>query len=315
MTSSCRRGRSSPPPPPSRAAARPVVADIDRRSQGLTADTVAAVLTPAVKAVIPVHLNGWPVDMTPLMDLAAARGLVVIEDCAQAHGAFHDGRAVGSFGRIGCFSFCQNKIISTGGEGGMIVTGDEGLHRRLWALREHGWDYGRSEAPDPGDGFRWLADVFGSNARITEVQAAIGLIQLGKLPAWVERRRANAVALAVQLSALPGVVVPTPDETVRPSFYKLAVLIDPAALKASWSRNRVLAELEARGVPARVGGCPDISRERAFAARGWTSGAPPPNATWVGERSAVLPVHPTLTARDLDFMADAVRAVMTVALR
>lgn len=298
-----------------RAGARPIVADIDRVSQNLTAETVARVLTPATKAVIPVHLGGWPVEMGPLLDLARAKGLKVVEDCAQSHGATIKDQPTGAFGDIGCFSFCQDKIISTGGEGGMVVTADHAVHRRMWAFREHGWDYTAAHQPDPNDGFRWLVSDFGSNGRITEPQAAIGLAQLTKLPAWVARRRAHAALLSKSLRTLSGVMVLDPGADVGHAYYKYAFLVEPSALKSSWTRNRVLAELDRRGVPARVGACPDISREKAFAMRGFAPGQPLPNAAWVGERSAILPVHPTLTADHIGFMADTVRAVMAEAVR
>ncbi|MBM3515137.1 MAG: DegT/DnrJ/EryC1/StrS family aminotransferase [Alphaproteobacteria bacterium] len=298
-----------------RAGARPVVADIDRLSHNLTAETVERVMTPATKAVIPVHLGGWPVDMAPLMALARARNVKVIEDCAQSHGATTRGQPTGAIGDVGCFSFCQDKIISTGGEGGMVVTGDGPVHKRMWAFREHGWDYDSAHQPDPNDGFRWLAADFGSNGRMTESQAAIGLAQLAKLSAWVGRRRANAALLSERLRNLSGVTVLDPPADVGHAYYKYAFMIEPAALKASWTRNRVLSELDARGVPARVGACPDISRERAFSDRGFAPPQPLPNAAWVDERSALLPVHPTLTGDQLGVMADAVRAVMAAAVR
>lgn len=295
--------------------ARPVIADVDPASGNLTAATVEAVLGPAVRAIIPVHLAGWPADMAPIMDLARTRGLAVIEDCAQAHGARDRDRPVGGIGHVGCFSFCQDKIISTGGEGGLIVTSDEALYRRMWSLRDHGRDFDLSQQPDPDDGFRWLTTRFGTNARLTEPQAAIGAAQLRKLPGWVARRRANAGALAAGLGDLGAVEVPAPGPASHHSYYRFTCFLRPEALRAGTSRNRVVAELAATGVPARVGACPDIGREPAFAAAGWRDARPRPHAARLGERSIVLPVHPTLSDADLAFMIDATRRAIAAATR
>lgn len=298
-----------------RCGARPVVADIDRLSHTLTAETVAAALTPATKAIVAVHIAGWPADMASLLDLARSRGIAVIEDCAQAHGATWRGRPVGAFGDVGCFSFCQDKIISTAGEGGLIATARADLFKRAWSTREHGWDTDLARTEDPDDGFRWLAADFGTNARMTESQAAIGQIQLRKLPIWLTRRRAIAAKLADVVRGLAAVTVPDPAPDIGHAYYRRVLMIEPAALKASWSRNRVLSELDRRGIPARVGACPDITREQAFVSRGWGPARNLPNAAWVGDRSVALPVHPTLTDRDVAMMCETICAVIGEATR
>jgi dTDP-4-amino-4,6-dideoxygalactose transaminase len=169
--------------------ATPVIADVDRDSGNLTAETAAACITPRTRAIIPVHLGGWPVDMPALMDLARQHGLVVIEDCAQAHGASIDGRPVGAFGDAAAFSFCQDKILTTGGEGGLLALDDEGAWRRSWAFKDHGKSYEAVYEREHPNGFRWLHESFGTNWRMLEVQAAIGRLQLRKLPGWSARRR------------------------------------------------------------------------------------------------------------------------------
>ncbi|MGE4062604.1 MAG: DegT/DnrJ/EryC1/StrS family aminotransferase [Rhodospirillaceae bacterium] len=288
--------------------ARPVVADVDPVSQNMTADTLAAALTSRTKAAIPVHLAGWPVDMAPLLSLARAKGIAVIEDCAQAHGAAIDGNPVGGFGRAGCFSFCQDKIISTGGEGGMVVTDDEALYRRMWSHRDHGKNFARSQEANGGAAFKWVADSFGTNWRLTELQSAIGLAQLAKLPAWAARRRANASAFDQALTGLNSVTVPRVPPHLTHAYYKYYFLVTPEALKPGWSRDRICAALIEKGVPARSGACPDISREQAFS----TAGPQPahPGAAAIEHRTVMLPVHPTLTAGNMTFMTQALRAVM-----
>jgi dTDP-4-amino-4,6-dideoxygalactose transaminase len=295
--------------------ARPVVADIDPASQNLTADTVAAALTPRTRAIIPVHLAGWPVDMTPLLALARAHGLLIIEDCAQAHGASDHGRAVGGIGDIGCFSFCQDKIISTGGEGGMVVTNNRAAYERMWSFRDHGKNMQRATSDAATSGFQFLVDDFGTNWRLTEMQAAIGRLQLAKLPAWVARRRAIAALLSEALAAVPGVTVPQPPAHAMHSFYKYVFQIDPQKLKDGWDRDRVIAALETRGVPARVGGCPDISREAAFARHNLTPAAPLQGAAYLAARTIMLPVHPTLSDGNVAFLAEATADTLRGALR
>ncbi len=297
-----------------RWGARPVVADVDALSQNLTAETVAAVLSPRTKAVIPVHLGGWPVDMAPLMALAQERSLKIVEDCAQAHGATDRRRTVGGIGHVGCFSFCQDKIISTGGEGGMVVTNDEAAFHRMWSYRDHGKDFARAAAPDSSPGFKWLVDSFGTNWRLTEPQSALGRAQLKKLPQWLERRRANAAILEQALAGLDAVTLARPPVDAAHAYYRYHFVVNPAALKPGWSRDRIREALQAAGVPARVGACPDISREAAFANAGLTQ-PPHPVAARSADASVVLPVHPTLTAGNMAFLATTTRAMILAATR
>lgn len=293
--------------------ARPVVADIDPVSQNITAETLAAALTPRTKAVIPVHLAGWPVDMAPLLALTRPKGIAVIEDCAQAHGATVNGKNVGGLGEIGCFSFCQDKIISTGGEGGMVVTDDETAYRRMWSFRDHGKNIAHANDSGAGAGFKWVADSFGTNWRMTEVQSAIGLAQLAKLPAWVARRRANASLFDATLTGLPCVSLPTVPQHLTHAYYKYYFFVTPDALRGDWSRERICSELNGRGVPARAGACPDIAREKAFL----DAGPQPahPGASSIEHRTIMLPVHPTLTPGNMAFMTESLRAVVLEATR
>jgi len=163
------------------AGAAPVFADVDPETQNITPATVAAVLTPKTRAIVCVHLAGWPCDMDGMMELAVEHNLFVIEDCAQAHGATYKGKPVGGLGHVGCWSFCQDKIMSTGGEGGMVTVNDRDLWSRMWSFKDHGksWEavYEREHPP----GFRWLHESVGTNWRLTEMQSAIGRIQLQRM--------------------------------------------------------------------------------------------------------------------------------------
>jgi len=295
-----------------RMGAVPVVADVDMISQNISAETVDAVITNRTRAIIVVHLSGWPVDMNSIMALAKKKDLTVIEDCAQAHGAQYRGRPVASIGHVGCFSFCQDKIISTGGEGGMVITSDTNFYERMWEFRDHGKSYERVHKGEPSQGFQWLIDSFGTNWRLTEIQATIGRIQLSKLPDWIKKRRNNANVLTEWLSDLPAVHVPKPETHSYHSYYKYNFLINPDTLKAGWSRDRILEGLVNLGIPARVGACFNISHELAFDNSNFPVGDLP-NARSLECKTLTLPCHPTLTKPNLTFIGENLRKVITEA--
>jgi len=295
--------------------AQPVFADVDADSQNITAETIRRALTPRTKAIVVVHLAGWPCDMDPIMALAAEHGLTVIEDCAQAHGATYKGRPVGSLGHYGAYSFCQDKIITTGGEGGMLVTNDAAGWARAWAFKDHGKShaavYGREHPP----GFRWLHESFGSNWRMTGMQAAIGLRQLGKLPDWSARRRANAAQLNARLGALPALRTTVPPSDIRHAYYKYYAFLRPERLHPAWSAQRVRDAISAEGIPCMAGSCSEVYLERAFDRSPARPTEPLPVARALGETSLMFMVHPTLTDADMDDACTAVEKVLAVATR
>ena len=292
------------------AGAIPVFADVDSESQNITAETIRAVLTPRTRAVICVHLAGWPCDMDPIMALAAEHDLKVIEDCAQAHGAHYKGRPVGSIGHVGAWSFCQDKIMTTGGEGGMVTTNDRALWSRMWSIKDHGksWEavYERQHAP----GFRWLHESFGTNWRMMEVQAVIGRIQLQRMPTWQAKRLANAERIWSSARTLAGLRVPAVPAEVTHAAYKCYVFVEPASLKAGWDRDRILNEISARGVPCFSGSCSEVYLEKAFDDTGWRPVERLPVAKELGETSLMFLVHPTLTEAEIDRTCDVLAQVM-----
>ncbi len=290
--------------------ARPVVADVDRDSGNLTAATLDAAITPRARAVLPVHVAGWPCDMDAIGHVARARGLLVVEDCAQALGARWRGRAAGTFGDAAAFSFCQDKILSTGGEGGMLVTDDEATFRRAWSYKDHGKDYDEANRKGAPPGFRWLHADFGTNWRLTEMQAAIGRVQLRKLPRWLDARRRNAIALLGALAGTALLRVPLPPPEAAHAWYKAYAYVRRDRLAPGWDRQRVLDELARAGGPAFTGSCSEIYREAAFARHGY---APPerlPNASELMETSLMFNVHPTLGLEDVAATAKIVREVL-----
>ena len=288
----------------------PVMADVDRDSQNITADTVRAAITPRTRAIIAVHLAGWPCDMDPILELAREHRLKVIEDCAQAHGATYKGRPVGSFGHANAFSFCQDKIMTTGGEGGLLTTNDNEVWARAWAFKDHGKSYDAVYNQTHPPGFRWLHESFGTNWRLTEMQSALGRVLLRKLPQMVEKRHHLAAILTERFSSMSALRVTVPPPEVRHSFYKYYVFLRLEQLRGDWTRQRIIDAINAEGIPCFAGSCSEIYRERAFP----PSMRPPhrlPTAMQLGETALMFLVHPTLSEADMHDTADAVKKVLS----
>lgn len=295
------------------AGATPIFADVDADSQNITPETVESVLTPRTKAIICVHLAGWPCDMDGMMALAEQHDLFVIEDCAQAHGATYKGKPVGGLGHVGCWSFCQDKIMSTGGEGGMVTCNDRELWSRMWSFKDHGksWDavYEREHPP----GFRWLHESVGTNWRLTEMQSAIGRIQLRKMKDWTAARQANCQAIWDTAAALPGLRVPVVPNEIGHAGYKCYVLVDEAKLAEGWDRDRIMNAIVAEGVPCFSGSCSEVYLEKAFTDLGLGPKERLPVAKALGESSLMFLVHPTLTNAEIKETLQALQAVMSQA--
>lgn len=295
------------------AGATPVFAEVDRDTQNITAETIAAVLTERTAAVICVHLAGWPCDMDPIMELAEQHDLVVIEDCAQAHGARYKGRMVGSIGHVGAWSFCQDKIMTTGGEGGMVTTNDTELWKTMWSLKDHGksWDavYEREHAP----GFRWLHENFGTNWRMTEMQSVLGRIQLQRMPQWHAARLANANKIWAAARACTALRVPEIPADILHAVYKCYVFVEPSQLKEGWDRDRIISALAERGVPCFSGSCSEVYLEKAFDDTDYRPAEPMLVARELGETSLMFMVHPTLTEAEIAKTCDVLQEVMLLA--
>jgi dTDP-4-amino-4,6-dideoxygalactose transaminase len=293
--------------------AQPIFTDIDEITLGMTAETVAPHIGPQTRAILVVHLYGWPVDMGPILELASRHGLFVIEDCAQSHGAAIDGKPAGSFGHAAAFSFCQDKIMSTGGEGGMVLLRDTEAYWRGWSYKDHGKNFAaRTGGPLLGKTFRYVHESFGTNWRMTELQAAIGLRQLDKLELWRRARTRNAAEWRQQLADVACLSLPEPEPRFRHAYYRLAGLLDPQRMNLrGQSRAQVhtdiLLAIAATGTPVNGGGCPEIYREAAFLP--WQI-QPRQVAQEMGERSLAFPVHPTLTPRVIGQYAARVRAAL-----
>jgi dTDP-4-amino-4,6-dideoxygalactose transaminase len=296
-----------------RMGAVPVFADVERESGNISAATVAPVLTDRTRAILAVHLAGWPVEMAPLMALAEDHNLVVIEDAAQAHGAMLDGEMVGSLGHLSAFSFCQDKIMTTAGEGGMVTCDDEDLFKRLWSFKDHGKGYDTVHHKEHPPGFRWQHEDFGTNFRMTEVQSVVGREALKVVDSWLETRRRHGARLASHLRQFDLVRVPTPREGIVHSYYRFYCYLQPERLKQGWDRARVMQEISALGVPAFSGSCSEIYREKAFEVHKLMPPAPLPVAHELGETSLMFLVHCMLTDAEMDDTCTAITRVFNEA--
>jgi dTDP-4-amino-4,6-dideoxygalactose transaminase len=309
------------------AGATPVFADVSAESGNLTAESILRVITPRTKAVICVHLAGWPCDMDPIMKLALEHDFKVIEDCAQAHGAKYKGRSIGSIGHIGAWSFCQDKIMTTGGEGGIVTTNDETLWQAMWSYKDHGKNYEAVFKREHPPGFRWLHESFGTNWRMLEMQAVIGRIQLLRMDEWTAKRSKNAQAIWNTCRQFSVLRVPTfacsgcPERCSLTPFnascvhanYKCYVYVKPEFLTKGWSRDRIIEAINALGVPCYQGSCSEVYLEKAFEGTNWRPAIRLPVAKELGETSLMFLVHPTLNSSEIEATCKTIEHVMAEA--
>ncbi|WP_018011462.1 DegT/DnrJ/EryC1/StrS aminotransferase family protein [Sinorhizobium medicae] len=287
-----------------------IFADVDPDSQNITAESIRAKLTPKTRGVIVVHLAGWPCDMPAIMALAREKGLWVIEDCAQAHGAEIDGRPVGSFGDIAAFSFCQDKIITTGGEGGLVAMNDEELWKKAWSRKDHGKSYDAVYNREHPPGFRWLHESIGTNWRMTSIQAVMGSRQLQRLAEWRSIRAHNAAILARAAEEIGALRTPLPPRGTQHAWYRFYTFLRPERLRPDWTRDRIIAEMNGAGVACFSGSCSEIYLEKAFTDAGM---APPqrlPNARELGETSLAFLVDPAHDTAAMEKAAHVLREVL-----
>jgi dTDP-4-amino-4,6-dideoxygalactose transaminase len=294
--------------------AKPIFADIDLDSEMIIPATARPLIGERTKAIIVVHLNGRPADMPGFVELARQHDILIFEDCAQAHGAKIDGRFVGSFGHASAFSFCQDKIITTGGEGGIALFSDDATWKRAWSYKDHGKDYDVAFTPLHPPGFRWLHNSLGTNWRLTEMQAAIGLTQLPKLPAWTAARTALAHHLTRSLGVHRSVHISPLPTGHEHAYYRFEFRLNPRYLEAGWNRDRIMMALKFEGVPCLVGVCPEIYLEHAYA-NSEAEFQRLPNAAYLGDVSLAFPVYPTFDQGFLDDCRTAIGKVFSAATK
>lgn len=292
------------------SGASPVFADVDLNSQNITAESIEAVLTERTKAVIVVHLAGMPAEMDSIMALSEKHGFKVIEDCAQAHGAKYKGRSVGSIGHIGAWSFCQDKIMTTGGEGGMVTTNDKDLWSFMWSYKDHGKSFDAIYNREHPPGFRWLHESFGTNWRMIEMQAAIGRIQLSRMQDWTAKRQLNGKAIDNAVSDLNVVRTVQVPDYIEHAEYKHYLFVQPENLKEGWTRDKIIDAIIEQGVPAYQGSCSEVYLEKAFDNTPWRPKKRLKNAVVLGETSLMLLVHPTLLDAEIEKTCSVIRSVL-----
>lgn len=295
--------------------ANPIFADIDKNSQNITLDSIKKVITPKTKAIIAVHLAGWPCEMDDIITFAKENDIKIIEDCAQAHGAQYKNKPVGSMGHIGAFSFCQDKIMTTGGEGGMVITNDEALWSRMWSYKDHGKSWHTIHNQTPQTGFKWLHESFGTNWRMTEIQAVLGRLQLHHLSTWSKQRLTNAKKIWGAAAQCKALRVPLIPDYIQHAAYKCYVFVSIDALKPNWDRDRIVTEINSQGISCFSGSCSEIYLEKAFSAIQETPQPRLPVAKKLGEISLMFLVHPTLTDNEIKKTCDAIQCVMKEATK
>ena len=291
------------------AGATPIFADVELDSQNISARTISTVITSKTKAIMCVHLAGWPCEMDEIMALAEQHNLFVVEDCAQAHGTKYKGRPVGSIGHVGAWSFCQDKIMTTGGEGGMLTTNDEQLWRKAWAYKDHGKSYAAVYEKQHPNGFRWLHESFGTNWRLTEMQSAIGRIQLTRMPQWQKSRHDNAEKIRQVCKQYTWLIVPQVPEYVVHAYYKCYIHVNLEQLPSNHSRDSIIAEIIQLGVPCFSGSCSEVYKEKAFDRTNLAPKESLKNAKLLGENSLMFLVHPTLTSDEINKSCQVIKQV------
>ena len=292
------------------AKAIPIFVDVDLNSQNITPESIRSKITNKTKAIVCVHLAGWPCEMDGIMDLAKEFNLFVIEDCSQAHGAMYKGKSVGSIGNIGCWSFCQDKIMTTGGEGGMVTTNEKSLWRKMWSYKDHGKSYEAVYQQKHPEGFRWVNESFGTNWRMTEMQGVIGRIQLKRMSDWHTKRFNNANEIWNTSRQCKGLRVPNIPDYIKHAAYKCYVFVELNKLRKEWNRDKIIKEINTLGVPCYSGACPEVYLEKAFDNTGLRPKERLINAQELGESTLMFLVHPTLSNDEIKKTCDAITSVM-----
>ncbi len=301
------------------SGAIPRFADVSRESGVITVETIEPLINKRTKAISVVHLGGWPADMEAICKLAKHYKLYVIEDCAQSHGAklSVNGRykSVGSFGDLAAWSFCQDKIMTTGGEGGMVTTSNLDLWESIWSYKDHGksWDAVFNRKHD--EGYRFVHETIGTNFRLTEFQSAIGRIQLKKMSEWTHVRKRNAKILSEALKPLTFIRVPIVPNDIEHAWYKYYCYLKLDELKSDWSRNRIVSEIKSHGYPAFHGSCGEIYLEKCFKSKNLTPVERLPVAKELGETSLMFLVHPTISAIQMSDYAELIRSVLVQSVK
>lgn len=277
----------------------PVWCDVDLNSQNISIDEIKKNITKKTRGIICVHFAGFPCDMIEITKFAKLNKLFVIEDCAQAHGAKIKNKSVGSFGDISTWSFCNDKIMSLGGEGGMITTNNQSLYKFCKSFNNHGKNFVKINSMSKNiRSFPYIHDSIGSNYRLTEMQSALGLYQLQKLNNWNKLRSRNAHIFMNAIKDLPIAKCPNIPKEIRHAWYKLYITLQPKQIKKNHNRDTILKKLNLNGVDSTFGGCGEIYREKAFVNIQQGCSTRLKNARFLESNSIMILIHPTISEKE-----------------
>jgi dTDP-4-amino-4,6-dideoxygalactose transaminase len=238
---------------------KPVFADVDLNSQNITLQNIKNVITDKTRAVICVHLNGFPCEIEEIYSYCKENNIYVIEDCAQSHGAKYNGKYLGSFGDINAWSFCQDKIMSTGGEGGMITTNNKDLFEKAWSFKDHGKDINLYYNRPITNQFSFVHNSVGSNYRMTEIQAYIGLIQLDYLETWIQHRRELSSIYNNKFKNLNNIRLQYENENTLCSYYKYYFFVKDISI-----RQYIIDEISRNNIKVYYGSCGELYKEKCI---------------------------------------------------
>ena len=243
---------------------KPVFADIDPNSQNINGETIKKVITNKTKAIILVHLAGYPCEMSEIMNIAKKYKLKIIEDCSQSHGAMYRNKFTGSFGDIAIWSFCNDKIMNTLGEGGMLCVNNKKLYKKIWSLKDCGKNYSKFINNKKSYNFKWVHDFYGTNLRLTEVQAVVGRYQLKKLNYWVNTRKKYSSIILNNVKGLNIVNFHQVPSYIKHSYYRCYLRLNKKNIKKNWNKAKIIKAMNSKGIPCNSGSCPEIYKEKAF---------------------------------------------------
>ena len=290
--------------------AKPIFVDIDRNSQNMDASLIEQAITPNTKAIMAIHIAGWPCEMNIIQDICKKYNLYLIEDCAQAHGAQYNNQSVGSFGDVNAWSFRQDKIMSTAGEGGMVTTNNKELWKKVWSFKDHGKNYDTVYNKEHSPGFRWLHEDHGTNARLTEIQSGIGRLQLRKLDSWIDKRTKLANIFNDGFKNIDGLRIALSPDHIKHAHYKYYVFVENEKLKDGKNRDFIMNSLNEIGTPCYSGSCSEIYKEKAFDKLFPKGHTALPVAKELAETSLMFLVHPTIDEEDIYTIVDQTKSIM-----
>ena len=247
-----------------RVGAKPIFCDIDSNTFNICTKSLKSKITKKTKAILCVHLYGYPCEIFKIKKIIKNSQIKIIEDCSQAHGAKIKNKPVGCFGTIGIWSFCYDKIISTGGEGGMISTNSKTIYSKIWSLKEIGKDYNKFYKNRKSINFPYIHDHVGTNARMTEVQSLIGRYQLKNLDSYIRIRNRNALILSSYLNDIKKINIPVIPKNITHAFYRYTITIQSELKNPSNIRNNIIRKIISKKIFCNVGGCPEIYNEKPF---------------------------------------------------